>query len=350
MKLSVTGSLYVAFVLGLMGSVPQLRAEKPITPGLAFEKTNRVILDLGGPGAFDECQAKYPSVLKVGEEWWMWYNGRAEDCFTGDVGLATSRDGLNWTRANDGHAVLRHGPPGTFDSTKVDHPAVLHFGGRFHMWYTAGDEGSQYKIGYATSPDGITWKRENNGQPVLGPGAGGKFDDTVVLHPAVVRDDTGLLHIWYNGVGPQKSFRVGHATSRDGVDWTRQNNGDPVLEPGMIDGRPEQYVFNVMVLLEQGTYHMWYSSALNVVPRRFQPEAGAIVYASSQDGTRWTKYREPVFYNGPRGSLDGYGAYACYVVRRDDGLWMYYSCGSLEDVPEGNDPRRQRTSLAIHRF
>ena len=184
-----------------MLGIPSARGGDPVAAP-TFQKTNRVLVDVGTPGSFDECQAKYPCVLKVGDEWWMWYNGRAEDCFTGEIGLAKSHDGLTWSKANDGRPVFRIGPLGTFDSTKVDKPAVLHFNGRFHMWYTAGGEKSLYKIGYATSGDGLQWQRQNNAQPVLGPGAKGKFDEQVVLHPAVVRDESGLLHIWYNGVGP----------------------------------------------------------------------------------------------------------------------------------------------------
>lgn len=226
-------------------------------PRYRFQKTNRSVLENGKAGKFDSTHAKYPCVLKVRGEWWMWYNGRSDDAFTGSVGLATSKDGLVWTKKNNGDPVFKHGPSGTFDSTKVDHPAVLSFGGRFHMWYTAGDAGSRYKIGYATSEDGMHWTRENGARPVLGPGEKGKFDDQTVLHPAVIRDEEGLLHMWYNGVGPQKSFRIGHATSRDGIHWERQNGGNPVLEPSRVGGRSEQYVYNVMVLLKSGTYHMW---------------------------------------------------------------------------------------------
>jgi len=318
-----------------------------IRHGMQFEKTHRVMLELGGQGAFDQTQAKYPCVLRVGDQWWMWYNGRSADSFTGQIGLAKSNDGLQWTKANDGQPVFRHGPPNSFDSTKVDHPAVIHFDGKFHMWYTAGDA-THYKIGYATSTNGVAWKRENGASPVLGPGEPGKFDDQVVLHPAVLRGEEGTLHMWYNGVGPQESFRVGYATSRDGIHWRRQNDGDPVLTPGEVDGRMEQYVFNVMVLLEHSTFHMWYSSMFEEKYGQFAPKSSGIVYAQSKDGVHWTKDAQPVFYTGPRGSLDEYGAFACYVVRRKDALWMYYSCSHL--VETNSDPRRFRTSLAIHRF
>ena len=335
--------LFLAYLLLWAVPLGAEDREPPLGTGLQFEKTNRVVLGLGGTGAFDQCQAKYPCVLKVGDEWWMWYNGRAGDCFTGAIGLARSRDGLKWTKANGGET----GPPGACDSTKVDHPAVVQFNGRFHMWYTAGDKTSRYTIGYATSADGLNWRRENKGRAVLSTGKKGAFDERSVLHPAVVRDETGRLHLWYNGVGPQQAFHVGYATSEDGLGWTRRNGGKAVLKPGKLEGRAEDYVYNVMVVREAGQFHMWYSSAIGLKMNRHTPRSNAIVYASSRDGVHWERDRQAVMYNGKRGSIDEYSAFACYVVRRPEGFWMYYSAGHLV---KARDPRRFRTSLAIHRF
>ena len=286
------------------------------------------MLDTGAKGKFDSTQAKYPCVLKVGDEWWMWYNGRTDDRFTGSIGLATSNDGLKWTKQNNGDPVFKHGPPGTFDATKIDHPSVLLFDGKFHMWYTAGDKNSRYKIGYATSPDGIAWTRKNDGRPVLGPGEKGKFDDQVVLHPWVVRDDSGLLHIWYNGVAPLKSFRVGHATSRNGVHWTRQNHGKPVLQPSVVGEFHEEYVYNVFVTIDNGPFHMWYS-AISPEHRNSSPNHGCLTHAVSSNGNEWTTDATATLTTGTAGSIDDYACFACCIVQRDDDeLWMYYSAGS----------------------
>jgi len=315
-------------------------ASKSTGPTFLFKKTGKVMVPRGPTGSFDSTHAKYPCVLKVGDQWMMWYNGRTDDAFIGSVGLATSEDGLSWTKANEGRPVLAHGGPGTADETKADHPAVVHFDGRFHMWYTAGPLGSQYKICYATSEDGYRWERQNDGQPVLGPGETGKFDDQVVLHPAVVRDTSGLLHIWYNGVGPQKHFHVGHATSRNGIEWERQNGGDPVLSGTTVGGGKEIYVYNVMVLLEDGIYRMWYSAALEITSQgEYAPHGSAIVYAESRDGTHWIRDDAITLLSGDEGDQDAYACFAPYVVRRDDGLWMYYSMGSIY--------QRYQTGLAM---
>jgi hypothetical protein len=84
-----------------------------------------------------------------------------------------------------------------------------------------------------------------------------------------------------------------------------------------------------MVLPKDGTYHMWYSSALDIDRQgRYKPGGNAIVYAQSEDGTRWKKDAVPTLQSGDAGSMDAYACFACYVVPRSDGLWMYYSAGS----------------------
>ena len=293
-------------------------------PHLAFKKTNTVVLDVGRKGSFDSTQAKYPSILRNGDSWWMWYNGRTDDRFTGSIGLATSKDGIHWEKQNGGAPVFKHGEPGTFDSTKVDHPTVVRYDGKFHMWYTAGDANSRYTIGYATSKDGRAWTRRNRGRPVLGPGRKGQFDDQVVLHPAVIRDTRGVLHLWYNGVGPQNSFRVGHATSHDGVHWTRSNNGKPVLTPSRVGPFDEGYVYNVFVMQQGAKFHMWYSAWSKGEPTT-GPNHNGITHAVSDDGIRWIKDPVPTITNGRAGTIDEYACFACYVVRRNHRWWMYYS-------------------------
>ena len=121
-----------------MLSVSTLLAEDPIKPGLQFQKQYRNLLELGEAGSFDETHAKYPCVLRVGKQWWMWYNGRAADCFTGQVGLAISDDGFKLAESKWWSACSAPWSAGSFDETKVDHPTVVYFNNRFHMWYTGG--------------------------------------------------------------------------------------------------------------------------------------------------------------------------------------------------------------------
>jgi hypothetical protein len=212
------------------------------------------------------------------------------------------------------------------------------------MWYTAGDDQSRYTIGYATSSDGVRWTRMNAGQAVLNPGKGGKFDDQAVLHPSVCRDQDGQLHLWYNGVGPQKSFRVGHVVSSDGLNWRRKNEGDPVLMPSVVGSFHEEYVYNVFVrydteLSDDGPFHMWYS-AWAADSRIGEAKHNAIIHAVSKNGDRWRKDLVPTLTNGDAGSIDSYACFACYIIKPSDRLWMFYSAG------DGQRNRNYRVGLA----
>jgi predicted GH43/DUF377 family glycosyl hydrolase len=292
-------------------------------PTFEFVKTNKIMIDRGNAGEFDSCQAKYPSVLIIGTEFYMWYNGRQSDCDRGAIGLARSRDGITWEK--HGQPILPYGPSiSSFATSRTDHPAVLVENGQFRMWFTMTDSYSRHRIGYATSLDGISWHLENSGRPVLGVGNQAEFDGAQVLHPTVVKDENGTLHMYYNGTNVNTEFRLGHAISRDGINWQRENNGRPVLVPSFLDGITEKYVYNAFVMIRGGQFHMWYSALVKGtqggISRRF-----CITHASSQDGNIWVKDKVPTVCNGAPGDVDGYAAYAPYVVETPEGLRMYYS-------------------------
>jgi len=111
-----------------------------------------------------------------------------------------------------------------------------------------------------------------------------------------------------------------------------RGSGDPVLEHGSLGALQEQYVYNAMVLLHNGTYHMWYSAVLHPDERalcsRHVPNSICIAYASSQDGSHWAREGVVTMCKGPAGGLDAYACFAGHVVPREDDLWMYYSAGN----------------------
>src|SRR5262249_23159329 len=99
--------------------------------------------------------------------------------------------------------------------------AVLREGGRYHMWFSWRPKKS---IGLTESEDGLTWS-----EPViaLGPNAKSGWEDDVNRPVALKKDDT--YHMWYTGQAKGKSW-IGYATSADGKTWKRQSD-KPVLSP-----------------------------------------------------------------------------------------------------------------------
>ena len=147
--------------------------------GIHWELANegKPVLDLGPPGSLDSKGLAHPCVLRVGKQYMMWY-GAIDGTQAGDLGLspgqvrvericlATSTDGVHWTRAHGGKPVLDIGPPGSIDSIQATGMQVVRKDDQFVMWY--GAYNGLHTIAMATSPDGIHWKKANDGGPVTG--------------------------------------------------------------------------------------------------------------------------------------------------------------------------------------
>jgi hypothetical protein len=268
------------------------------------------ILDLGSSGSWDDYNTHANSVIFDGATYHMWYTGQP-DGTKGRIGYATSPDGISWTKyagnlclgtSGDG-CVFDTGPVGAWDDTYVYSPSVFFDGVTYHMWYT-GCEFIVYKIGYATSPDGITWTR-NPSNPVLDAGPAGSFDDLKVLYPSVLYNSaTSTYHMWYTGNNATNSS-VGHATSMDGASWTK-NVTNPIFNVGPSGSWDDAGVAWVAAHANSTSLGMWYSGYDGSTGRIGYawfgyPYLGTLVssvFDSGQEGTiwnsiNWTEYLPP---------------------------------------------------------
>jgi len=124
----------------------------------------------------------------------------------------------------------------------------------YRMWY-AGFDGSNWRIGLATSPDGIVWTRYA-GNPVLNLGPANAWDQSDVRWLYV--QPGGLSYrMWYTGYSGD-TMRIGYAESANGISWIRNtdNPATDYLRPGRW-GYAKQY--SPMVLQQGDRYRMWYS-------------------------------------------------------------------------------------------
>ncbi len=143
-----------------------------------------------------------PCILIEGNIWWMWYisgvkweleNNQAKHYY--HIKYAESQDGINWERK--GKVCIDFKSP---DEYAIARSCVLVKNGMYRMWYCY--RGSEYKIGYAESKDGLTWERKDKNVGISESSSG--WDSEMLAYPFVFEHQE-KLYMLYNGNGYGKS-------------------------------------------------------------------------------------------------------------------------------------------------
>lgn len=204
------------------------------------------------PGDWDSGDVLNPSVVRFGGEYRNYYSGY--DGATWNTGLATSSDGIHWTKrgkilgpdagngsalvvggkilywyqtgspvqvALEGKIVLPTGPRGSWDETGVADPYVLERQGELYMYYLGMDRARRQRLGVARSRDGVTWEKLVS-NPIMELGGSGTFDEMGLGEPAVWSSG-GSYWMLYTGRARGEKRRIGLAKSPDGVHWSRES-------------------------------------------------------------------------------------------------------------------------------
>jgi predicted GH43/DUF377 family glycosyl hydrolase len=278
--------------------------------GWKWVKNEEPVLVNGETGSWDDDGVGFPSVLKLNDTYHMWYGGIATGAAGLQIGHATSTDGMVW-ETDSQNPVLPKGEAGSWDEQRVYIPTVVHDGSVFHMWYVgAGSEGTEY-AGYATSEDGTNWTKSEvqptfmlDGKPFekrmsvhgviydgekfkmwshtsslyeiyhatssdglvwnispetveLYRGDPGEWDyPRMQISSAAMKGDT--IHLCYSG-GDFYDWRIGYATSTDGINWTKDEI-NPVLDPGEAGGWDDLFIAFGSLMYDESVnkFKMWY--------------------------------------------------------------------------------------------
>ena len=200
------------------------------------------ILKLGELGTFDEFGTYPSSVIRSGNDLFVYYGGwtRCESVpFNVAIGIAKSDD--------DGKTFNKLGP-GPVLSYSVNEPFILsgpkirRFNNKWYLWYIAGskwilDNGKPepvYKIRMATSEDGLNWTKLNKDL----------IESRVEENEAQASPDVffyeGKYHMFFcyryssNYRGKNNGYRIGYASSEDIFNWKREDSkaGIDISESG----------------------------------------------------------------------------------------------------------------------
>lgn len=209
-------------------------------------------------GYCDVQSVLFDSTRNDSVKYQLWYTGWEGDIWR--VGHAISPDGITWTK-DSANPVLNAGPTGSWDDRGVADPAVQRNGATYQMWYW-GFDGAVGRIGYASSPNGIVWTKYQGNPVIdveaLGSWDSQLWGYTRVLFDSSWSDST-RYRMWYTGYDGVLS-RIGYATSPDGISWTK-DPANPVLNVGLPGTWEDNLVFDASLLHDTQGFRMWYSGS-----------------------------------------------------------------------------------------
>jgi beta-fructofuranosidase len=234
------------------------------------------------------------------------------------VGHAVSRDLVRWTELPD---ALSPGRPGSWDDASTWTGSVVRHDGRWHLLYTGtslADGRLVQRVGLARSDDLVSWTKHEG--PVLEadprwyetPGHTG-WHDVAWRDPWVFADpDDGCYHalLTARGLAGELFDRgvVGHARSRDLVDWEVL---PPLTEPM---GFGQQEVPQLVAL--ESRWFLLFSSDVSTqgAARSWVPGTGTYYLAADRPYGPFTRVGDGVLEADTQGST-----YAGKVHRSTDG-------------------------------
>lgn len=194
--------------------------------------SDHTIIELGALGCFDEHGIFPFSPMRMENKIFAYTCGwsrRISVSVETSIGLAMSEDnGLTFKKLGTGPVLTAS----LHEPFLINDAFVRVYDGVYHCWYSYGlrwirhsneaDPDRVYKLGHATSHDGISWKKEGKQlvKDVL------NVDECQALPTVIQFNDMYHMLFTYRYAtdfrkNPARAYRIGYASSADLVNWTR---------------------------------------------------------------------------------------------------------------------------------
>lgn len=227
--------------------------------------------------------------------------------------------------------VIELGQLGCFDEHGIFPMNVLRYKDRIYA-YTCGwsrrtSVSVDTSIGFATSKDnGLTFQKLG-----LGPILSSSLNEPFLVGDAFVNIYDNVFHMWYmfgtqwkqysENSPPDRTYKIGHATSSDGIDWEKED-GRQII-PNKLNDDESMALPSVIKIGDR--YHMFFCYRESSDFRKTSHRGYRIGYAYSDDLDNWTRDDENVGLNASNGSWDSDMLCYPHVFECDNKIYMLYN-------------------------
>jgi predicted GH43/DUF377 family glycosyl hydrolase len=182
------------------------------------------VIERGSLGLFDDSLAVGCSLVRFEEKIYFYYVGWMQGSrvrYYPSIGLAISNDkGKTFKKQSKAPIIERSND----EPYGMASPYVIYEGGTWKMWYASYRKWElresipwpKYEIRYAESCDGVNWKTMNI--TCLG-----SEHEEAVARPWVIKED-GIYKMWFSYRKNYQTYRIGFASSKDGISWERRDD------------------------------------------------------------------------------------------------------------------------------
>lgn len=267
--------------------------------------SSQPIVAVGPTNSWDQSRVGSNSVLFNGSIYKMWYEGNNGSSWR--IGFATSDNGIIWVK----HSNFIVDKLDNFDNANVHDPKVFYKDNTYKMWFSGSNPDIRnIHINYSESSDGVSWNPAN--LSILSASLAWENDLGISFPYTIYQNNQ--YKMWYSARGSLNNstrWRIGYAASADGINWTK--NPTPVLEASSVWEGSD--VGNPAVLFDENTgiYEMWYHGD------------HGIGHATSSDGINWTKDPANPVLIPSNNTFDTKRVLNPFVLKKDGILYMYYT-------------------------
>lgn len=222
-----------------------------------WQKLDGPIITSSPSEGYDEKEIGHPFIIySEDKRFEMWFVASSYRWASGPdrsrLRYATSTDGINWTVYPN---YILTGTTGTWDSGGISRGvSVIRENGIYKMWYTGTDNGNNWKIGFATSPNGISWTKYPS--PVILPTE--SWEKTMLSYPFIIFDEA-VYKMWYTATQSDTSDSIIYAYSSNETDWQKPSSENPIINKGSGGDFDSIFIVSPSILKKDGIFKLWYS-------------------------------------------------------------------------------------------